>query len=220
MTFQPGQSGNPAGNTGHSTRRKGTREAFEAIKNAGYIDPLVNLAKIQHEGETESIRTSAAAALVPYVHPKLQSIPVPRFIDRPFKIPVFQTIDDAKNFLASIPNRIAAGELDLDFADSLTKSTVAWLQLQYAEMGIDLKAAAQGASDRDTTIRILGGLPVMPGCENLMMPTPEQINGNRYELPPPPSTLNPSSIDGVHTAEPHTPTVVDVPNAPAEPDPT
>ena len=36
MTFQPGQSGNPAGNTGHSTRRKGTREAFQAIKDAGF----------------------------------------------------------------------------------------------------------------------------------------------------------------------------------------
>jgi hypothetical protein len=182
MTFQPGQSGNPAGNTGHSTRRKGTRLAFQAIEHAGYIDPLVNLAKIQHEGETEAIRTSAAAALVPYVHPKLQSIPVPRFIDRPFEIPVFKTIDDAKNFLATIPSKIAAGELDLDFADSLTKSTVAWLQLQFAEQGLDLKAAAQGASSGEQTIHILGGLPSLPLGPNdgpLIMP---ELNGKSYEL--------------------------------------
>jgi hypothetical protein len=179
MTFQPGQSGNPAGNTGHSTRRKGTREAFEAIKNAGYIDPLVNLAKIQHESENEGIRASAAASLLGYIHPKLQSIPVPRFIDRPFKIPVFQTIEDAKNFLATIPSRIAGGELDLDFADCLTKSTVAWLQLQYAEMGIDLKAQAQGASNHDTTIHVEGGLPALPGC-NITMPVLN--NKKSYEL--------------------------------------
>jgi hypothetical protein len=211
MTFQPGQSGNPAGNNGHSTRRKGTREALTEIKNRGYIDPLLNLAKIQHESENEGTRASAAANLLNYLHPKIQSIPVPRFIDRPFKIPVFQTIDDAKNFLASIPNRIAAGELDLDFADSLTKSTVAWLQLQFAEQGLDLKAMAQNATDGDQTITIQGGLPPLPGT-NITMPT--ITNGHQFKLLDTPQ--NPSSVDGVHTPEPHTTTVVDVPNTPTE----
>jgi hypothetical protein len=81
MVWQPGQSGFPSGNNGHSTRRKGTREAFQKIQEAGYIDPLVNLAKIQHESENEGIRASAAASLLGYCHPKLQSIPVPRYIE-------------------------------------------------------------------------------------------------------------------------------------------
>jgi hypothetical protein len=179
MVFQPGQSGNPNGNGGWSTRRKESREAYEAIKNAGYIDPLVNLAKIQHESPDEAIRASAAASLLGYLHPKLQSVPVPRLIDRPFKIPVFQTIKDAKDFLATIPSRIGSQELDLDFADALTKSTVAWLQLQYAEVGIDLKAQAQGAESGEQIIRIEGGLPSLPGT-NITMP---ELNGHKsYEM--------------------------------------
>ena len=74
MVFQPGQSGNPAGYNGG--RNKATRAAFTAIQNAGYIDPLINLAKIQHESENEGTRASAAAALLGYCHPKLQLIPV------------------------------------------------------------------------------------------------------------------------------------------------
>jgi hypothetical protein len=77
MTFQPGQSGNPSGYKA-STRRKGNAEVFYEIKNRGYLDPLITLAKIQHESENESVRANAAAALAPYTHPKLQSLPVPR----------------------------------------------------------------------------------------------------------------------------------------------
>jgi hypothetical protein len=212
MTFQPGQSGNPSGYKA-STRRKGNAEIFYEIKDRGYLDPLITLAKLQHESENESVRANAAAALAPYTHPKLQSIPTPRFIDRPFKIPIFQTIEDAKSFLATIPSKIAAGELDLDFAESLTKSTVAWLQLQYAEMGIDLKAQAQGASSGDTTIHIEGGLPALPGT-NITMP---EINGSAsgYVALPEPSTLNPSSIDRVHTAEPVAADALPAPAPPA-----
>jgi hypothetical protein len=201
MVWQPGQSGYPAGNNGHSTRRKGTREAFEAIKNAGYIDPLVNLAKIQHESENEGIRASAAASLLGYCHPKLQSIPVPRYIEHPIDVPEFTSVEIAEQFPAKITALLASGQLDLDFADSLTKTTVGWIQSQYAKQGIDLKAQAQGASDANTVIRIEGGLPSLPGT-NITMP---EINGNAsgYAALPEPSTLNPSSIDGVHEAVPN-----------------
>ena len=201
MVFQPGQSGNPSGYNGG--RRKGTREAFQAIKDAGYIDPLVNLAKIQDESENEGIRASAAASLLGYCHPKLQSIPVPRFIENPIEVPEFQTVEDAERFLAKITNLLASGKLDLDFADSLTKSTVGYIQSQYAKQGIDLKAQAQGATDGDQVIRIVGGMDPLPGT-NISMPTMPVINGNAsgYAALPEPSTLNPSTIDGVHTAEP------------------
>jgi hypothetical protein len=162
MTFQPGQSGNPAGNPGHSTRRKGTREAFQEIRDAGYIDPLVNLAKIANESENEGIRCSANATLVAYCHPKIQSIPVPRFIEHPIDVPEFTSVEIAENFLAKITALLASGQLDLDFADSLTKTTVGWIQSQYAKQGIDLKAQAQGATEREQTIHILGGLPALP----------------------------------------------------------
>lgn len=91
-----------------------------------------------------------------------------------------------------------------------------WIQSQYAKQGIDLKAQAQGSSNSVERIIIENSPGMLPGT-NITMPTPEQINGKRYDLL---EHQNPSTIDGMHTAEPHTPTVVDVPNAPAEPDPT
>jgi hypothetical protein len=205
MTFQPGVSGNPKGYNGG--RRKGTREAFQAIQNAGYIDPLVNLAKIQHESENEGTRASAAVALLGYCHPKLQAVAVPRYIENPIEVPEFTSVEVAEQFLAKITTLLASGQLDLDFADSLTKTTMGWIQSQYAKQGIDLKAQAQGAADSDTVIRIEGGLPALPGT-NITMPPREHLNGssNGYAALPEPSTLNPSSIDGLHEAIPATPT--------------
>jgi hypothetical protein len=118
---------------------------FYEIKNRGYLDPLITLAKIQHESENESVRANAAAALAPYTHPKLQSLPVPRYIENPIEVPEFTSVEVAEQFLAKITTLLAAGQLDLDFADSLTKTTVGWIQSQYAKQGIDLKAQAQGA---------------------------------------------------------------------------
>jgi hypothetical protein len=223
MTWQPGQSGNPAGYTGprhYTTRHKLHREVFEKIKDLGHKDALLTLSEIQNDPtKDDALRVTAAGLLAPFQHPKLQALPTPRYIATPIDVPDFKTIDDAKQFLARIPALIARGELDLDFADSLTKSTVAWLQLQYAEMGIDLKAQAQGHTNHDTTIHISGGLPqilgtTIGGMEKYPVVSNELIAHNEERIAhrknghalPDPLTLNPSSIDGVHTATPATPT--------------
>src|SRR5258708_37588873 len=111
MVFEPGQSGNP---NGYKDKRRRTRskQVFDEIARREYRDPLITLAKIQHESQNEGIRASAAAALAPYTHPKLQSLPVPRFITTPFDIPEFHTIQDASSFLAKIPVLVAKGDLD------------------------------------------------------------------------------------------------------------
>jgi hypothetical protein len=93
MTFQPGVSGNLAGNKNRS-RRSRNAEVFDEIKKREYLDPLIRLAQLSHEAENEGIRASAAASLAPYTHPKLQSIPVPRFNPTPIDIPEFETISD------------------------------------------------------------------------------------------------------------------------------
>jgi hypothetical protein len=210
MTFQPGQSGNPNGYGGPRQRRR--HEVFELIKGLDHKDALVTLSTIAHESQDPFLQVQAAAALAPYCHPKLRATPTPRFIENPINVPDFQTIDDAKKFLARIPALIARGELDLDFADSLTKSTVAWLQLQYAEMGIDLKAQAQGAADHDQVIRIAGGLPALPGTNVTM---PNLTNGHDAYQMLDHQTQNPSSIDGVHTDT----TTQPAPNGPVATDP-
>ena len=88
MPWAPGQSGNPAGY--HGSRRWRHREVFEEIKRLGHRDALVTLSTIQHESQDDSLRVAAAAALALYAHPKLQSLPTPRFVENPIEVPEFK----------------------------------------------------------------------------------------------------------------------------------
>lgn len=131
MEFQPGVSGNPSGSKGNRRERR-SAEVFDEIKRRKYLDPLITLAKIQHESENEGIRASAAASLAPYTHPKLQSLPVPRFITTPFEVREFQTLQDAEKILALIPVLVARGELDIDFGKELSAMASAWIHARTA----------------------------------------------------------------------------------------
>ena len=96
MPWAPGQSGNPAGY--HGSRRWRHREVFEEIKRLGHRDALVTLPTIQRESQDDSLRVAAAAALAPYAHPKLQSLPTPRFVENPIEVPEFTHLSDARIF--------------------------------------------------------------------------------------------------------------------------
>jgi hypothetical protein len=187
MVFQPGQSGNPTGNNGHSTRRKGNAEIFHEIKDRGYLDPLLTLAKIQHESATEGIRASAAASLAAYCHPKLQSLPVPRFITTPFEVPEFVTVADAERFLARIPVLVARGELDIDLGKELSAMTSAWISARTAsefEERLTIVEQSMHLLPQNGTTAVIGGLPrlpvgpdepdvIMPGSNGHQLPAPD-----------------------------------------------
>jgi hypothetical protein len=169
--FQPGQSGNPFGNK-NASRRSRNAVVFDEIINRGYLDPLLTLAKIQHESENEGIRASAAASLAPYTHPKLQSLPVPRFNPTPIDIPEFQTISDAERFLAKIAVLTARGELDFQSALELTTIAKTWIdskatseieqRLLVIEQTIDLPTNGHRHA------AVTGGLPRLPGTDVIM----------------------------------------------------
>jgi hypothetical protein len=163
MVFQPGQSGNPRGG-GNSTRRKGNAEIFYEIKNRGYLDPLLTLAKAQHESEDEGRRIAAAAALAPYAHPKLQALPAPRFIATPIDVPDFQTVEDAENFLAKVTVLVARGELDFQSALELSTMAKNWIDAKNAHL---IYAFPSSANSRSIIrAKILGGEP--PICVVLL----------------------------------------------------
>jgi hypothetical protein len=176
MTWAPGQSGNPNGYQGPRNRRR--HEVFELIKGLGHRDALVTLSTIQQESQDPFLQVQAAAALAPYCHPKLQATPTPRFVD-PIETPDFTSVEIAESFLAKITVLVARGQLDIQSGLELSMLTKAWIETQYAKQGIDLKAQAQGQSSHDTTIRIEGGLPALPGT-NVTMP---ELNGKKsYEM--------------------------------------
>ena len=64
MVWSPGQSGNPKGYHGPRTAKH--KAVFEEIKNLGYRDSLVTLARLQHESTDPTIQVAAASALAPY----------------------------------------------------------------------------------------------------------------------------------------------------------
>ena len=131
------------------------------------------LSTIQNDPNTDpSIRVAAASSLAPYMHPKLQSTPTPRFIDLQLDVPEFTHVSDAENFLAKIALLVARGHLDIQSGQELSGLVEAWIRTQYAKDELQFKL--NPPEERDTVIKIEGGLPQLPGT-SISMPV---INGH------------------------------------------
>jgi hypothetical protein len=160
MPWAPGQSGNPLGYAGPRERRR--KEVFEIIKNLGHKDALETLSYLQHNEQIEpGLRIAAAAALAPYCHPKMQATPTPRYIDVQLDVPEFSHVSDAENFLAKIALLVARGHLDIQQGQELAGLVKLWIDSQYAKDELQYKISPP--ETRDTTIRVEGGLPQLPG---------------------------------------------------------
>jgi len=171
MPWEPGKSGNPAGYKGQRDRNR--RAVFERLKELGHKDPLEILGTIANdEKEDPGIRVAAASAQVPYLHPKLQSIPVPRFITLEIEIPEFAHVSEAEAFLIKLAALAACGQLDVLSAQEISALVKDWIQIQYTKDELAFKISPP--ETRDTTIVVTGGLPELPGT-TIEMP---QLNGH------------------------------------------
>jgi hypothetical protein len=184
MPWEPGKSGNPNGYKGPRDRAR--REVFETIKNLGHKDALETLSYLQHNEQIDpGLRIAAASALAPYCHPKMQSTPTPRFIDLQLDVPEFTHVSDAENFLAKIALLVARGHLDIQSGQELSGLVKTWIDTQYAKDELQYKI--KPPEQRDTVIKIQGGMPALPGT-NITMPTLEHgpvTNGHALEPPRP-----------------------------------
>ena len=102
-------------------------------------------------------------------------MPPPRFVDTPIQVPDFTSIEVAESFLAKIATLVAGGELDIQTGLELSTLTKNWIDSRHAAKELDLKIISVEGGPHEQTIRIEGGLPTLPGCENLIMP---QLNGH------------------------------------------
>ena len=196
MPWAPGQSGNPAGY--HGSRRWRHRDVFEEIKRLGHRDALVTLSTIQHESQDDSLRVAAAAALAPYAHPKLQSLPTPRFVENPIEVPEFTHLSDAESFLAKIAALVARGELDIQTGLELSTLAKNWIEAQYAREELAIKQINAGATDQEQTIRIEGGLPQLPGTNTIMPVLDHGPATNGHTLAPPEPVAMAVKIESTH----------------------
>jgi hypothetical protein len=172
MTFQPGHTFSPGRRPG--SRNKRTAEIFNRLENRGDLDPADLLSSIvTNPQEAQELRIQAAGLLMPYKYGKHGSLPPPRYIDEPIQLPEPQTIEQANKNIAYISNLKAQGLIDLDFANSLIADNTTIANNLIAEE--ELKFKISPPETRDTTITIQGGLPQLPGAENLIMPL---VNGH------------------------------------------
>jgi hypothetical protein len=217
MPWAPGQSGNPKGYDG--PRRRRHQEVYDEIKRLGYTESLVTLARIQHESQDESIKVAAAAALAPYLNPKLQSIPTQRFIDEVIQLPYpeVQTVEQAVANIAYLSARKAQGLLSIDSADSLIadQRTIATNLIAQEELRFKINPP----ETRDTTIRIEGGLSNgqvnLPGTDIIqpdVLLSSRPINGHALAAPEHSATEEPAKefstpgeakAQGPHPLQPH-----------------
>ena len=193
MTFQPGQVSNPNGRKPGSRNRR-TQEILDQIKAKGDKDPLIALSEIITTSENPDYRISASNILAPYLHSKRGTLPAPRFLDTPIEVPQFNTVQEAETYLAHIPVLLGRGEIDSQTALERSTLTKNWLDAIYAHQEYDLKLAAQGGGS-DTTIRIEGGLPSLPGTNINMAKEPLMNGHNGHVIDHQPATQSIPAVD-------------------------
>jgi hypothetical protein len=185
-------NGRPVG-----SRNIRTQVVLDKIKAAGYTDPLITLAQLQANSDDEAIRATAANMLAPYLHSKNATKPIapdPVYFEAE-ALPRPRTIAQACDNIALLSEMKSTGKMDVATADSLINDQRIILNALVDEAKL---LAAQGDLSQEQKIVITGGLPVMPGCENLIMP---QLNGHSLELSaipaqdPVPSTHQPDDHD-------------------------
>ena len=167
-SWKEGQSGNPNGRP-IGARNKYTAAIVQYLQENNIQDPLVTLAQLQQNSQDEGIRATAANMLAVYIHPKRGAIPTPpspQFMEEAISLPRPTSISQATDNIARLSEMKAQGQLDFATADSLINDNRIILDALVDEA--KLLAAAGGSPEQ--TIYIEGGMPTMPGHENLIMP--------------------------------------------------
>jgi hypothetical protein len=146
---------------------KRTQEVLDLIQGRGDTDPLDALSKLITTSQDPNIVATASNMLAPYVHSKRGTLPAPRFIPEQIEVPTFTSIDKAEDYLNDLSVRLGHGELDSQSALELGSLVKQWIDSRRAGLELDLKIAAQNHGP-NTTIRIEGGLPSLPGTNVIM----------------------------------------------------
>jgi hypothetical protein len=182
-----GHTNNPNGRPPGS-RNKRTQEILDLIQERGDKDPLDALSNIVTTNQDPAIVAQASSILAPYLHSKRSvAAPAPRYIDSPVQVPEFQSVDQAETFLASLPVLLGRGELDSQTALELSTLTRAWISARHEREELQLKIANNRSLSADTTIRIEGGLPPLPGCDIIMPEINQGTNGHTIDHIPAPA---------------------------------
>jgi hypothetical protein len=180
--FKPGVSGNPNGRP-LGARGRGSYELRERLKARGGKDPAEFLSDIISSSDASlECKIQASGQLMPYYHSKLGAIPVepePRFmgIDPEIlsRIQEPKSIEEVYGNIGYLSHLKANGTISIESADSLINDQ----KIILSGMVDDIKIrVVNGATSQTQRIVIEGGLPQLPGCENLIMPPINEYPGD------------------------------------------
>jgi len=187
MTFQPGHNLSPGRPPGSVNRR--SEPLRIRLKERGDVDPADFCSSIvSSPNEPTELKLQAANCLLPYLYSKRGAVTPPRYVEESLVVPEFTSVEIAEEFLAKIATLVAGGELDIQTGLELSQLTKAWIDSKHAAKELDLKVISIEGGPSEQTIRIEGGLPVLPGCENLIMPVLDGkpvTNGHALTAPEP-----------------------------------
>ena len=171
MTFAPGQSGNPSGRKVGSKNKlaKQFQEACEAADEK-YSHPYLMMAEwANDESKPLEIRAAMLKECAAYRCVKQkQTLAVEQ------TVPIFSSEDQAEQFLAEF---ISAMAPDLEPAE-LTNMIRSWIISKREGKELELKVENQGHVP-EQIVKIVGGLPALPGTHINMNKEPDAMNGIR-----------------------------------------
>jgi hypothetical protein len=139
------------------------------IDSADFLSSVVT-----DKTEDKQLRVQAAAHLLPYQHAKVQPIPALVFVVEAVDLPYPEATASTQELrlnIVHLDKLFREGVIDLVTYNS-TKSTQE--KLLYTHIDEQKLLTAQGGGP-DTTIRIEGGMPQLPGTTIIM---PDLTNGN------------------------------------------
>jgi hypothetical protein len=114
-------------------------------------------------------------------------------VEMQVEVPDFQTVEEAEAFLIRITSLVGSGDLSLPTGLDLATLVRTWISAKHAAMELEIKRINASQDVGSQTIHITGGLPQLPGNENLIMP---ELNGHSLELSAIPAVPNQGSGDG------------------------
>jgi hypothetical protein len=132
-----------------------------------------------------------------------------QFLYSPVQVPNFANIEEAEQFLLELSQQEANRQIDVRTAATISGRIKDWIYQKRSDLELEFRRLQADVTTGDQTIRIEGGLPVLPGT-NVSMPQQDYSLLNGHESL---ATIEHNATDTSQEAS-HDPQVQSTPDKP------
>jgi hypothetical protein len=169
------------------SRDRVPRNVWELLRSRGDRDPLDVLSEFASSQLVEpNLRIQAAVALAGYYHGKRPPL---RWVEGITGLKAPATLEEARQYLARLAYLVAEGRIDIDGAAAIREHLQAFCdsvigsEVDQRLRALEEMAREQAAHGYGATVTVLQGMPVMPGCEDVLMPGRIEQKPNPWSAP-------------------------------------